>query len=200
MVRCQVIQKLQALGEQVLYFYCDRNEDQRRDPTKILQAMVKQLAMALPEEIVAEYEERKKEGFSAGALRFQECQTILLSLLGKNSQTTIVIDALDETDPHKRGDLLEALKVIMGSAASLVKVFISSRNDIDIALVLEGLPNIWIDSTDNQGDIERFIRREITGSIERKKILHGAVKGELQELIISTLQAKANGMYVLFPS
>jgi len=197
-IRCQVVESLKSLDEPLVYFYCNRNEPERRDSTIILQAMVKQLSLrlpgSLPKRVVTEYNKRKDDGFSSGSLEFRECHGLVCSLLDMYPQTTIVIDALDESDPTKRGDLLEGLKMIISTSTSLVKVFLSSRDDSDITLELTDVPNLYIHATENMGDINRFIHREIIYYIKRRKLLRGEVNDELKTQIVSTLLSNANGM------
>lgn len=182
--------------EPVVYFYCNRNEPERRSPTTIMQAIVKQLSVALPasglpKPVVAKYDERLKSGLAAGPLAFQESNLLLISLLDIFPRTTIIIDALDESDPTERGRLLEVLTAIMHSSTSVVKIFISSRDDIDIKLKLEKVPNLYIEAQDNGEDIKRFIHREMESAKNRRLY---SLPDELKNEIISTLTKKANGM------
>lgn len=180
--------------EPVVYFYCNRNEPQRRDPTVIMQALLKQMSgvfPGLPKPVVAAYNERLKLGLASGPLSFQESRNLLVSLLEIFPQTTIIIDALDESDPVERWRLLEALTVIMHST-SLVKIFISSRDDIDIKLKLEKAPNLYIEAQDNEEDIKRFIYREMAESTKNRRLSYLPV--EIKQRIFSTLVEKANGM------
>jgi hypothetical protein len=71
---------------------------------------------------------------------------------------------------------------------------VSSRDDDDIILELEAVPNLYVDAADNAGDIERFILREISSSIDRRMLLRGKVNDQLKRQIISTLVEKADGM------
>ena len=202
-----VIEQLQPINggldsrttEPVAYFYCHRNEGPRRDPKIIMASIVKQLSVpflpGLPEQVVKSYDKRVKDGFASGCLELPECQNLIISLLDLYSKATIIIDALDEVFPDKRGQLLGTLKKILGSSPK-VKIFVSSRNDVDIRLQLEQLPYHYIDTTDNQSDIERFVRREIEQGIERKELLYGRLdpNDALTKEIIQTLVTKANGM------
>lgn len=188
-----------SADEPVVYFYCNRNEPERRDPTTIMQAIVKQLSLVfpgLPKPVVVAYDERLKNGLASGALSFEESHTLLVSLLDLYPQTTIIIDALDESDPGKRGQFLELLTTIMHSSTSLVKVFISSRDDIDIKLALKNVPNLYINAQDNKEDIARFIHREMRISSKNRPLCN--FPEELKNQIVSTLADKANGMYVLY--
>lgn len=171
MNRCMVIQNLESslpADEPVVYFYCNRNEPERRDPTMIMQAIVKQLSVVLPgfpKPVVAAYDKILEHGLASGSLGFEESHALLVSLLDLYHQTAIIIDALDESDPVKCGQFLELLTVIMHSSVSLVKAFISSRDDIDIRLALGNVPNLYISAQDNEEDIARFIHREMAVSI-----------------------------------
>lgn len=184
--------------EPVVFFYCSRLEPQRRDPTGILQTLVKQMALALPaaglpKPVVTKYDERLKWGSAAGPLEFSECHDLLVSLLEIFPRTTIIIDAFDESDPVERSRLLDVLTLIVRSlATTVVKIFISSRDDMDIKLKLEHLPNLYIAAWDNSTDILRFIYREMSASNKNKRLfkLPEALKRE----IISTLATKADGM------
>jgi hypothetical protein len=207
--RCMIINMLQLPrgddystgGEQgaVIYFYCKRDEPDRQDATKIMQSLVRQLSVQLPgygvpKSVTDEYEKREKRAFSSRHLSFQECQKLIVSLLDIYPQTTIAIDALDEIDRESRKPFLESLSTIAQASKNLVKIFVSSRDDDDIILELESVPNVYIDAADNAGDIERFILREINRSIDRRILLRGKVDDQLKMQIISTLGEKADGM------
>jgi len=191
----------QKCGKQgaLVYFYCKRDEPDLQDPTKIMQSLVKQLSVQLPgygvpKPITDEYEKREKNAFSSRHLSFQECQNLTVSLLDIYPRTTIAIDALDEIDRQSRKPFLEALNTIAQASKSLVKIFVSSRDDDDIILELESVPNLYIDAADNAGDIERFIHREINNSIDRRMLLRGKVDDQLKRQIIAALVKKADGM------
>lgn len=177
--------------EPVVYFYCNRDEPARRDPTMILRAIVKQMSCVLPglpKSVVAKFDERNTVGFASGELDFNESYDLLVSLLDLYPQTVIIIDALDETDPKKRGQLLDLFTAIIHSSTSVVKFFISSRDDIDIKLKLDNVPNLYIQARDNNDDIERFIDRELAQSTN--SLLSCTVRAKIRQ----TLLEKANGM------
>jgi hypothetical protein len=183
----------------LVYFYCKRDEPDRQDPTKIMQSLVRQLSVQLPahgvpKPVLDEYEKREKNAFSSRYLSFRECQKLIISLLDIYPQTTIAIDALDEINRKSRKPFLEALSTIAQESKSLVKIFVSSRDDDDIILQLQAVPNLYVDAADNAGDIERFILREINSSIDRQILLRGEVDDRLKRQIISSLVEKADGM------
>lgn len=123
------------------FFYCSRNtaEPERADPDKITSALLKQLASSDPSEPVRlplsdEYTRRSRNisvDKTPRALSLKDC-TDLASQLCHDNPAYIVIDALDECDSLRRYELLEALDRIMSESDEVVKVFISSRSDIDV--------------------------------------------------------------------
>ena len=112
-------------------------------------------------------------------------------------QTTIIIDALDELDldydSKDRYLLLELLNDVVLKCDSLVKIFVASRDDQDIVVELEKLPNLFIKATDNLKDIERYIIREFKTD---KRFSKYPWSPTLKNLVYAELCKKANGMYV----
>jgi hypothetical protein len=191
----------------VAYFYCLRSaaEAHRAEPEEILRSILKQLScseieLPIREPVVREYKKKRREAALDGSepekLNIAETVELIISIIDDNP-ATIIIDALDECQPDRRHDLLTALDNIITNSANLVKVFVSSRDDIDIVLRLEKSPNISISSSDNGGDIERFIRHEVQRSITEGRLLNGRVSEELKSRIIMTLVDGAAGMLVL---
>jgi len=126
-------------------------------------------------------------------LSIEETLTLLLELF-KENPATIVIDALDECDPEERHNLLSALDTIIIESASLVHVFVSSRNDGDIVCQLEESPNIFIRASDNAVDIESYVNYQVTEAIKKKRLIRGKDSPEIQKQIIDALIEGAQGM------
>ena len=136
----------------VAFFYCARStaEPERAKPAEIMGALLRQLASSKPdlpikEPVAKEYEVRKKkadEDCSAlQKLTVEDC-TKLIRELTNNHPATIIVDALDECEETTRHELLEAFDEIISKSVELVKVFVSSRDDVDIVSNLL-LNNIW---------------------------------------------------------
>jgi hypothetical protein len=184
------------------YFYCVRNtaEPERANPDEILRSILKQLSSSEPdlrirEPVVKAYKEKKEEtkGHNPEKLMLDETVEVILALLETNP-ANIVIDALDECDPDRRHELFEALDTIIQRAASVVKVFVSSRDDGDIVCRLTSSPNVIIQTSDNKVDIECFARTEVAQAIKKKRLIKGNVSGQLEDRIIKTLIDGAHGM------
>jgi hypothetical protein len=145
--------------------------------------------------MIATYKQREAEGFASGSLRIDESRVLIIQLVEHYPLTTMVIDALDECDPEKRTDLLETLETILRESSSLVKIFVSSRDDQDIVCHLQDYPNLEVASDRNMDDIASFVRAETQGLIRRNKLLRFSInKEELKESIINQITKGASGM------
>ena len=109
-------------------------------PREILRAILRQLASSDPdvpikEPVVKEYESRKahaqKDGSSLSELAIEDC-TRLIREITKSNPATIIIDAVDECDQFSCYELLDALHEIVADSEDVVKVFVSSRDDVDV--------------------------------------------------------------------
>jgi Cdc6-like AAA superfamily ATPase len=182
-------------GEALAYFYCDRNQDPRRQPENILRSFVKQLAMSRDQDAIQHclaqlYEQKHREGFSSNKISSEECETLLIQLIQAYPQSFLVLDALDECDQQLRGDLIEAFNRLVNTSKGL-KIFISSRRDADLKHQLEKKSNVGIEATDNQKDISTFVAETIQRNQEVRRI---PIPKDLQDRIVETLLEKSGGM------
>ena len=106
-------------------------------------ALLRQLAsiqsdLYVKDPVVKEYEKRKKEAEKDNSalkkLTVQDCTRLIVELT-KNHPATIILDALDECEKDTRHELLEAFDEIISQSAEVVKVFVSSRDDVDIVSI-----------------------------------------------------------------
>ena len=148
-----------------------------------------------------EYRERKIEADADGAeisrLDISETTEQIIEIASE-MPVTIIIDALDECCSGQRHELLGALDVLLERSAHLVKVFVSSRDDVDIVLRLQKHPNIYININDNWDDIRRFIQFGIQKAHNNRRLLKGLASPELITLVAKDLTNRAGGMYVIF--
>ena len=124
------------------FFYCARStaEPERAKPAEIMGALLRQLASSKPdlpvkEPVAEEYEVRKKKAeedcSSLKKLTVQDCTRLIIELT-KNHPAVLILDALDECEEDTRHELLEAFDDIISNSKEVVKIFVSSRDDIDI--------------------------------------------------------------------
>jgi hypothetical protein len=191
-----------GISPQPVFFYCSRNpaEPARSDPKAILASLARQLSSLEPGKPLLQpsidlYKKAEAEGFASGQLQVEESRQLVMQLIELYPQTTVIIDALDECDPITRLEFLQALEHILRSSSSLVKIFISSRNDQDIVLELSGYPNVAIDSQRNSSDIEQFVKAEVEQLIRARKLLrYSNAQTKMKEVIIDKVIEGAAGM------
>ena len=184
------------------YFYCSRDtaEPTRSSPDAITASIVRQLSCLQPRSpllnpVIATYKKREAKGFASGLLHIAESSAIIIQLIKSYPLTTIVINALNECNPEKQGDLLETLEKILQKSSQLVKIFVSSRNDQDIVNYLQNYPNLNIVSDKNMDDITSFISAEIKNLVNKRKLLqYSSNQKELMESIIDQVTKGASGM------
>lgn len=187
-----------------VFFYCSRNpaEPTRSDPQAILASLARQLSCLEPGKplfgsSVDLFRDKEAEGFASGSLQMDKSLSLILKLIAEYPLTTIVIDAMDECDPQKRHELLKALERILQNSSSLVKVFVSSRNDQDIVLRLQHYPNLEINSRRNGDDIARFVNDQAEQLIQDGRLLqYSNSETEMKKLIVDEVIEGATGMYV----
>ena len=120
-------------------FFCQRDDQELRDPRNILPTLIRKLAILFPpfRRIVAECL-RNDPNVSPESMR----PTLFLDFIRKHPRPpkkalVFVIDALDEcSSAQSRSDVLEALRDATAHAPWL-KVIITSRQEVDIGLFFD---------------------------------------------------------------
>ena len=186
-----------------VYFYCSRDaaEPQRSDAAAILSSIVRQLSCAEPGlpllPPVVETYEKKGQGFNSRGLQIDDSCDIIKKLIEYYPMTTIIIDALDECNAEEREKLLDAVEgLLKDSSLGLLKVFLSSRDDQDIACTLRDYPNVDLVASRNSADIEAFVREETNRLVKKQRLLRNSnAKTTLVALIIDEVSSGADGMF-----
>ncbi|CAI7667495.1 unnamed protein product [Penicillium discolor] len=174
------------------YFYCNQNEEERRDPLSILQSCVRQLSTAvgstghIRKSLQVVSDEARRKGSHLG---LEACKTQLLESVNGYSQTSIIIDALDECYEHSRWQLIDVIRELVSKSDRPLKVFISSRPDEYIKTQFSG-KSIEIHAINNQDDIEKFVNAEID-----KPRHWGPISQSLRSDIVRTLREGSQIMF-----
>lgn len=82
-------------------------------------------------------------------------EELLETLFANLNHIYLVIDGLDEIDPNERKKLMSSLMALHGKSENL-RVFFSSRKEIDIADTLSIYPSLQV-SNGNDGDISKYV-------------------------------------------
>ena len=187
--------------EKLAYFYCNRAEENRREPQSILNTLIQQLAQTESKEdqllkpVIDIYLDRERKGQRSSRLSLGESEELLVKLADIYPQTTICIDALDEVETNTRIHLLKALKNIIEKSKTLVKIFVTTRMDPDILRQFEMFPRIELEPDDNIGDINQFVETKLQNTIDDGRLLEGDVPSELKAEIYDVLCRRSRGMY-----
>lgn len=127
------------------FFYCARStaESTRARSIEVLCVLLKQLCISNPDQstknsVVREYEARKKKAeenyFTIKRLIIEDCIRLIIELI-KNYSIIIILDVFDECDENIRFKLLKIFDNIINKSENVVKIFVSSRDNIDIVSI-----------------------------------------------------------------
>jgi len=100
-----------------------------------------------------------------------------------------VLDALDECELDSDDHLVDTIEFLLSKSERPLKIFISSRPNWDIRRRFLSRPNIEIQATKNQEDIEKFVNAEID-----KPRKCGPITESLRGEIVKTLLDRSQGM------
>ena len=139
-------------------------EPEHAECDKMLSCMLRQLASVSPGSPILHPVRDGHQAVIDGFDGFEdldgssdESTEALIQLVDLYPSVTFITDALDEVNHLDRLELFDRLERIVDESQSLIKIFISSRENIDIELRLQGSPNLHIGAEDNSADISEFV-------------------------------------------
>ncbi|MCJ1307520.1 hypothetical protein MMC25_001166 [Agyrium rufum] len=189
----------------IAYFYCSRDpaEPERASPQQILGSIVKQISCPEAGGLIFQgtqnkYEQKRilasSNESSLASIEIEECQEILLEA-ALATPFTIVLDALDECDPTQRYLLFKVLQEVVVRSVNVVKIFISSREEDDIAAIASITTNFEVTPKHNQSDINVFVSTRVREAIQQGRIAHGIDPAKFEQKVIDSLVLNAHGMF-----
>ncbi|KAL0932826.1 uncharacterized protein CTRU02_211789 [Colletotrichum truncatum] len=188
-------------AELLAFFYCARDprEPMRGQCNAVVQSILRQVVAAsptrtVPKAVQAMHERIQEEGFGEREWTQHECIDTLVDVMDIYPSLTIIIDALDECDADERMSLLLSLKEVRDKSANLVKILITSRDDIDIMSSLADTSDIRISAAHNAEDIDRFVNERVDTLMDSRENLYGPGLEGLRQEIRTVLSGKAQGM------
>ncbi|KAF5591597.1 het-E-1 heterokaryon incompatibility protein [Fusarium subglutinans] len=181
-------------SEALAFFYCKRDEENRRNPRDILRSILRQLATPIKETggrmiHVALKDLPQRLALNGTTLDVSTCERLIRELIEGYSRTTIILDALDECDRNTREELIGVLGNLTNGSSKL-RVFISSRPDEDILRHFKGTPTMEIEATDNEEDISSFVKDKLF-----RDTRWTVISPDFQEEVKSIFQEKSQGMF-----
>ncbi|KAL6704775.1 hypothetical protein ACN47E_007696 [Coniothyrium glycines] len=188
----------QKHDEGFAYFYCSSSDQTRQTMESILRSYIRQLSEvpSHPERVhETAYDLYKTKGQIQHAISVKEWESTLEKMINSYPRTTLVLDALDECDEGTRRQFLELLERLFQNCSHPLKVFIASRPETDIRTYFKSFKNpgtlVAISTSDNSGDIEKFI----TDQINKNSVLWKDITLQTKELVKSTLIGQSGGMF-----
>lgn len=176
------------------FAYYNYRNTQLKELHQVVAALLKQLCRRkdpLPRGLL----QTKNDALSPSLVGTQERFVLLVEDL---SHVYVVFDALDECPERERGDILGFITgIVTAQVGCQVKVFVTSRHEMDIAKAFgdQHIPTIQIQTENVTADIETYARNQVEKlqAGEHGKTLYITSDG-LKEKIIQTLATKAEGM------
>ena len=151
---------------------------------------------SMDSELVSAYDYAKSKGFNATSIDASSTDSLFRGALSTFKSTYVVIDALDECEEAEREELVIALKRHTELRDYVVKIFVTSRDERDLARMFSGTSDFQINADDTALDIRPFVEMKVEACINKGDILGGKgnVTPELRKDLIDTLVSKADGM------
>jgi hypothetical protein len=201
----------------IAYFYCgDSTNGDGVDACDVLRSLTRQLAVIdnrarqIHRQALIEYERRctdaDDEGSEVEKLDCSECVDLLSELLLSNP-AVLVIDGVDElydqpgldkddSQRQTKYELLRSLVKLRDMSASVVKIFLTSREDGQISRWANdhNVKDMHVQHTTARADMENFVKHCIAVSITEHRMLDGQLGASLQASMTAYLLDRADGM------
>lgn len=112
----------------------------------------------------------------------------------KSPRVFIFLDGIDECKEKERERFLPWLKGLQSSSASVIKLFVASRDEIDIKRALKDSPTIAATAQSVSSDISRVVEESVRAKVGEERLC--VQDPDLVQEIIDTLVRGARGMYI----
>ena len=153
----------QARGKDlaVVGLYCDFLAQQEQSTTIMLGAILKQLASrrGIPKDIQDAFQ-KAREDFGGRGPQLSDLVEIIKKVIKSQSQVFICIDALDESTPQHRRELLESLREIVQVSRN-TRIFITGRPHIEDEAMGGFSKVVRIRLSPTQGDIKSYLEMRL---------------------------------------
>lgn len=174
------------------YYYCDSSDPRSLEARNIIGTLVKELVeqIAITDILKQELISLNKPGIRVA--ESDELLPILLAVLKHFSKAYIFLDGLDECRKEERVTILSMLNRVIRSDGPVVKIFVTSQQEVDIAVSLKEFSRLEVSAHKISSDIGSYIKGAVRSSIESGDLL--VQTACLESDIISALVDGAQGM------
>ncbi|XP_028414388.1 uncharacterized protein LOC114537538 [Dendronephthya gigantea] len=151
-------------GQLAAHHFCDFRNSDYSNPHRILQSLASQMCDNV-DGFLDKLTEILRREHSRDSLSdaFRVLLNDPLHSLRRNDPMLIIVDALDESKTDMKSEFLELISEKFCELPDWIKIFISSRPELEVRKVLQHLQPLEIrpDDEDHNQDIEVFIRHEL---------------------------------------
>ena len=146
----------------VVGLYCDFLTQQEQTTTNMVGAILKQLASRgrIPKDIQEAFQKAREE-FGGRGPQLSDLVEITKKVITSLSQVFICIDALDESTPQHRRELLESLREIVQVSGN-TRIFITGRPHIEDETMGGFSKVVRIPLSPTQGDIKSYLEMRLS--------------------------------------
>lgn len=188
-------ENVQSQSTGLAYFYCDYKDVQKQEPSKLLATLLASLAKQNRAvfDAVEKFFLQQYKTTSVFTAEFDELRTHFCSFItGHFESVIIVVDALDEAGPANWDCLAHAF-VSLRQQCGLIKILVTSRNELPISRAFEELPRASIEESDIASDIRGYIMAELTAKISQRRLKLRSP--DLEHKIREQLVQRSKGMF-----
>ena len=130
--------------------------------------------------------------YESGTLNNHDLSSILFSSFEYLPKLFLIIDGLDECSKDVLQQILDVIRSLAACQSSVIKLFISSRDDIRIFEYLKKYPILQASAVNLSNDMEVYVKGAVRDRIESGDLI--VRNSELEAVIITELTSKAQGM------
>ncbi|KAJ9503181.1 hypothetical protein H2202_001335 [Exophiala xenobiotica] len=173
------------------YFYYDASTTESLTPETFFGAVVKQFCAQLPHipnDVADAYSQAANRVGTPKQASQAELQRFLLELLRETTAAIIVIDGLDETPDY--GVVCDFLTSIVMSGQYPLRVFISSRPEVDLRRRLGQFQEIAVLEAATEDDISLYVQSRINHD---HRLRH--MSDKMKQRVEFSLRADCHGMF-----
>ena len=189
-----VCKRMQEVGRLSGSHFCQHNNVRYSKPQLMLQSLACHLSHTLPEYKKALVEQLSRNlGVELNSMGVEELFSLLLkeplsSVSDPERSILIVIDGLDESEYQGRNELLDVVANQFCKLPEWIRLFVTTRPEINIADSLKHLQPIQLDENqeENIRDIQLFLEMHLSSK----------VKETLKDTILSSLVKKSEGVFL----
>ncbi|KAJ5964770.1 Mur ligase C-terminal [Penicillium vulpinum] len=180
-------------GEGLAFYYCQRSGQTFEDPSDVIRALFRQLATPAHEFQEDEMRKDVRDLFAQSKRMthpsISTCKQQIIKSVSQYSQTTIVLDALDEC-AEPRNELFDLIDSLVSQSDYPVRVFISARPESDIEEHFHNEPIIKTGVPEVKEDIKSFIEKKIG------ELRWNSNTVRFREEAVEALVEKSDGMFL----